>query len=137
MSRHLGVGRDETAGEPGTIGSITLESAECLAACDHAPVVTVDYEFYDEQSPDSALDLVQALQRGEAPPPTRGAPLTNFKETELQIAGFFPDLVAQVAGPSQTPPTLQGAVLAEDNGWRAPAMPSSTPALPPLPEKKP
>ena len=38
LSRHLGVAPDETAGVPGAPGSITLEHAECLAACDHAPV---------------------------------------------------------------------------------------------------
>jgi NADH-quinone oxidoreductase subunit E len=136
LSRHLGVGRDETAGEPGTPGSITLESAECLAACDHAPVVTVDYEYYDEQSPDSALDLVQGLRRGEKPHPTRGAALTDFRNTELQIAGFFPDLVEQVDAPTASPQTLQGNSLAEDNDWQAPAMPVMVPDLPPLPEKK-
>ena len=35
LSPALGVGHEETAGEPGTPGSITLEHAECLAACDH------------------------------------------------------------------------------------------------------
>ena len=136
LSRHLGVLPDETAGVPGASGSITLEHAECLAACDHAPVVTVDYEFYDEQSPDSALDLVQALQRGEAPPPTRGAPLTTFRNTELQIAGIFTDLANQVDGPSASIPTLRGSGIAEDNNWQAPAMPAEAPALPALPEKK-
>ena len=31
-------------------GMITLEHAECLAACDYAPVVTVNYEFFDNQT---------------------------------------------------------------------------------------
>ncbi len=116
--------------------AITLEHAECLAACDHAPVVTVNYEFYDEQSPDSALDLVQALQRGAKPDPTRGAPLTDFRDIELQIAGVYDDVVAGVDGPSATVPTLRGSTLAEQRHWQAPAMPDATPALPPLPEKK-
>src|SRR3954471_2790266 len=30
LSDHLGVGHEETAGEPGVVGSITLETAECL-----------------------------------------------------------------------------------------------------------
>lgn len=135
LSRHLGIAPDETSGTPGAPGSITLEHAECLAACDHAPVLTVDYEFYDEQSPDAALDLVQALQRGEKPAPTRGAPLTDFRDIELQIAGIYDDL-AGVDGPSATVPTLRGSTLAEQQHWQAPAMPDSTPALPPLPEKK-
>ncbi len=136
LTRHLGVAPDETAGTPGSPGSITLEHAECLAACDHAPVITVNYEFYDEQSPDSALDLVQALQRGEKPDPTRGAPLTDFRDTELQIAGVYTGLAAAVDGPSADAPTLRGSHLAEERQWQAPAMPDTPPALPPLPEKK-
>ncbi len=135
LTDHLGVGQNGTNGEPGTPGSITLESAECLAACDHAPVVTVNYEYYDEQSPDAALDLVQALQRGEKPDPTRGAPLSDFKSVELQIAGFFPDLLTEVEGPSASAQTLRGSHLAEENNWQAPVMPDSV-ALPPVPEKK-
>src|SRR5205823_8361045 len=40
-------GHDETFGEPGEIGSITLEHVECLAACDLGPVLQVNYEYYD------------------------------------------------------------------------------------------
>ncbi len=78
LSDHLGVGHEETAGEPGTVGSITLETAECLAACDHGPVLQVNYEYYDNQSPDSALDLVSALQAGRKPHPTQGGPAHRF-----------------------------------------------------------
>jgi NADH-quinone oxidoreductase subunit E len=61
LSADLGVHHDETAAD----GSITLEHAECLAACDYAPVVTVDYEFYDQQDVAAARELVAALRRGE------------------------------------------------------------------------
>src|SRR5215468_3032333 len=63
LSEELGVGHDETVPD----GSITLEHAECLAACDYAPVVTVNYEFFDNQSVDSASELVDALRQGERP----------------------------------------------------------------------
>src|ERR1700709_2811070 len=53
LAADLGVHHDETAAD----GSITLEHAECLAACDYAPVVTVDYEFYDQQDVDSPAAL--------------------------------------------------------------------------------
>src|ERR671920_323725 len=39
LREHLGVGNNETTPD----GTITLEHAECLAACDYAPVVTVNY----------------------------------------------------------------------------------------------
>ena len=68
LKEYLGVGHDETTPD----GTITLEHAECLAACDYAPVVTVNYEFYDNQQPESTLELVRALQEGRRPLPTRG-----------------------------------------------------------------
>ncbi|HET6499548.1 MAG TPA: NADH-quinone oxidoreductase subunit NuoE [Amycolatopsis sp.] len=130
---HLGVGHEETAGEPGEPGSITLEHAECLAACDLAPVLQVNYEYYDKQTPESAVELVDALRRGERPAPSRGAPLTDFREAEAQLAGFFPadeeTYRSQVDGPSQSVETLRGAALAEERGWTAPVM-----ADVPLPE---
>ena len=51
-------------------------------------MVTVDYEFYDQQDVDSARELVAALRRGEKPLPTRGAPLTDFQGISRQLAGF-------------------------------------------------
>ncbi len=135
LAGNLGVGHEETAGTPGAVGSITLETAECLAACDHGPVLQVNYEFYDNQTPDSALDLVLALQAGVKPAPTRGAPLTDFRTAELEIAGIMPDLVAEVAGPSASDLTLRGAILAQSSGQTAPAMPDHV-EFPPLPEKK-
>jgi NADH-quinone oxidoreductase subunit E len=135
----LGVGHEETAGRPGSPGSITLEHAECLAACDLAPVVQVNYEFYDNQTTDSAVALVEALQRGDRPAPTRGAPLTDWRNTELQLAGFFGEpqqLRDAVDGPSAAPETLAGIRLAEEKGWTAPAMPGNPPPLPAVADKK-
>ena len=129
------LGHEETAGEPGSTGSITLEHAECLAACDLAPVLQVNYEFFDRQSVDSAGELVDALRRGERPAPTRGAPLTDWRTVEAEIAGFYDDLPAASDGPSAAEQTLIGARLADDRGWLAPAMPDHT-ELPPVPEKK-
>lgn len=136
LSEKLGVGHEETAGEPGTTGSLTLEHAECLAACDLAPVLQVNYEFYDNQTVESAEALVEALQRGEKPAPTRGAPLTDLRTVELELAGIFPDLERSVEGPSAAIETLRGAQLAVDSGWGAPSMPDTPPAMPALPEKK-
>ncbi|ANZ37521.1 NADH-quinone oxidoreductase subunit E [Lentzea guizhouensis] len=135
LKSHLGVGHEETAGEPGTPGSITLEHAECLAACDLGPVLQVNYEFYDNQTSEKALELVKALQAGEKPHPTRGAPLTDFKQAELQLAGFFEGRDADLDGPSAAPETLAGAQIAQERGWDAPAMPSNA-EFPALPEKK-
>lgn len=139
LCKRLGVGHEETAGRPGSKGSITLEHAECLAACDLAPVLQVNYEFYDNQTPESAVALVDALRNGDRPAPTRGAPLTDWRSAELQLAGFFGErkqLRDAVDGPSAAPETLAGNRLAEEKGWQAPAMPDKPPPLPTLPDKK-
>jgi NADH-quinone oxidoreductase subunit E len=135
LQNRLGIGHEETAGEPGTRGSITLEHAECLAACDLAPVLQVNYEYYDNQTPQSAVELVDALRRGERPHPTRGAPLTDLRTVELELAGVFDDLERTVEGLSVADETLRGARLATERGWTAPAMPDQPPAFPDLPEK--
>src|SRR3954452_20436495 len=70
LVEHLGVGHDETTAD----GKITLEHAECLAACDYAPVVTVNYDFaVDNTTPQAAADLVDQLRDGRRPMPSRGA----------------------------------------------------------------
>ena len=138
LKKRLGVGHEQTAGRPGTKGSITLEHAECLAACDLAPVLQVNYEFYDNQTPRSAVELVDALRRGDRPAPTRGAPLTDWRTAELALAGFHgepEELRAAVDAPSASKETLAGNRLAEEKGWQAPPMPDEV-ALPPVPEKK-
>ncbi|WP_424190022.1 NAD(P)H-dependent oxidoreductase subunit E [Actinokineospora sp. G85] len=139
LGEHLGedgkkLGHNETAGEPGAPGSVTLEHAECLAACDLGPVIQVNYEYFDNQTVDSAVALVDALRAGEKPAPTRGAPLRDFRTAELELAGFWPedeaDYRASVDGPSAAVETLRGAKLAEDRGWTA----KPYPAQAPLPE---
>ncbi len=121
LSELLGVGMNETAGTPGSDGSITLEHAECLAACDYAPVVTVNYEFFDNQTTESATDLVGQLRSGRRPMPSRGAPLCSFKEISRQIAGFV-DVrdEARTAGGTGTP-TEAGVKLAQSRGMQAPS----------------
>ncbi|HWR47177.1 MAG TPA: NADH-quinone oxidoreductase subunit NuoE [Pseudonocardiaceae bacterium] len=139
LCKRLGIGHEETVGRPGSKGSITLEHAECLAACDLAPVLQVNYEFYDNQTPESAVELVGALRRGDRPAPTRGAPLTDWRSAELQLAGFFGEpqqLRDAVDAPSAAPETLAGNRLAEENGWQAPTMPDKPPPLPTVPDKK-
>jgi NADH-quinone oxidoreductase subunit E len=84
LSRRLGVGHDETTAD----GTITLEHAECLAACDYAPVMTINYEFFDNATPESAEELIDALHRGERPGPARGAQVCSFREISHQLAGF-------------------------------------------------
>ena len=120
LSDTLGVGMNETTKD----GSITLEHAECLAACDYAPVVTVNYEFFDNQSVESATELVAGLRKGERPLPTRGAPLCTFKEISRQIAGFVDERPAAYEAVSAGAPTVVGLRLAQERGEHAEAYPS-------------
>jgi NADH-quinone oxidoreductase subunit E len=84
LKQHLGVGNNETTED----GKVTLEHIECNAACDYAPVVMVNWEFFDNQTPESARQLVDDLIAGREVAPTRGAPLCTFKETARILAGF-------------------------------------------------
>ena len=68
LKEHLGIGNDETT----TDGSVTLQHIECNAACDYAPVVMVNWEFFDNQTPESARKLVDGLRSGQLPAPSRG-----------------------------------------------------------------
>ncbi len=115
LSRHLGVGHDEATAD----GTITFEHAECLAACDYAPVMTVNYEFYDHVDPASARGLVDALGNGERPAPTRGAPLCTFAEISRELAGLPPARADAVAGPAAGVPSLAGLLIAERDSRQA------------------
>jgi NADH-quinone oxidoreductase subunit E len=117
LSERLGVGMNETTDD----GRITLEHAECLAACDYAPVVTVNYEFFDNQTTQSATVLVDALRGGVRPEPTRGAPLCSFKQIERQIAGFFDERPEALEAEATGRPTEAGVKLAVRRGESAPA----------------
>ncbi len=99
LAETLGVGHDETTGD----GRITLEHAECLAACDYAPVMTVNYEFFDNVTPGSALELVAALQRGQRPRPSRGAPLVSFRSISRQLAGLIDEATLRQTAESTDP----------------------------------
>ena len=51
---------------PPTDGKITLEHIECNAACDYAPVVMVNWEFFDNQTPQSAARAGRRPARRQA-----------------------------------------------------------------------
>jgi len=84
LKEHLGVDDEETTAD----GTVTLCPVECNAACDYAPVVMVNWEFFDYQSPQSARELVDALRDGRPIHPTRGQPLRRFRDAQRQLAGF-------------------------------------------------
>ena len=106
VSGHLGIGHDEVTED----GAVSLERVECNAACDYAPVVMVNWEFMDSQTPDSTVDLVDRLRAGEEVQATRGARLCTFKEAERVIAGFSDGRVGE--GPPAGEASLRGLNIA-------------------------
>jgi NADH-quinone oxidoreductase subunit E len=119
LKEHLGIGHNETTED----GRISLEHIECNAACDYAPVMMVNWEFYDDQTPSSAVELVDACRAGTPPPPTRGpSRLCTFKENSRVLAGFPDGLAAE--GVQAGPPTLLGLELAKARGDVAPEYPA-------------
>jgi NADH-quinone oxidoreductase subunit E len=123
LKDHLDVGNDETTPHEDGRRSITLEHVECNAACDYAPVVMVNWEFFDNQTPSSARDLVDGLRAGDPPVPTRGAALCTFRETARTLAGL-PDSRGQ--GTEVGAATLAGLRIAEEHGMTAPDIPPPT-----------
>ncbi len=43
---------------------VTVEEVECLAACDGAPALQVNYEFHERVSPGSAVEIVEGYRSG-------------------------------------------------------------------------
>jgi NADH-quinone oxidoreductase subunit E len=111
---------DVHAGETTPDGKVTLEHVECNAACDYAPVVMVNWEFFDNQTPSSARELVDELRNGGSVTPTRGAPLCTFRETARILAGF-PDTRPGANDGVPGAATLAGLRIAHELGMTAPA----------------
>jgi NADH-quinone oxidoreductase subunit E len=121
VKEQLGVGNNETTAD----GTVSLEHIECNAACDYAPVVMVNWEFYDDQTPQSARDLVDALGAGTPPPPTRGPrSLPTFKEVSRVLAGFNDGRGAE--GVAAGPASLVGLEIAKERGDAAPSYPAAS-----------
>jgi NADH-quinone oxidoreductase subunit E len=115
LEYHLGVHAGETTAD----GLVTLEHIECNAACDYAPVVMVNWEFFDNQTPSSARGLVDDLRSGAAVTPTRGAPLCTFRQTARILAGF-PDERSDANDGAPGAATLAGLEVAHERGMTAP-----------------
>jgi NADH-quinone oxidoreductase subunit E len=121
LQDHLGIGNDETTAD----GMVTLEHLECNAACDYAPVTMVNWEFFDNTTPQSACDVVDALRSGEHVTSTRGAQVCTWRQAERVLAGF-PDNRAD-EGPGAGSPSLVGLRVAKERGWSAPSVPTEAP----------
>lgn len=95
----LGLGEDETTDD----GLLTLHEEECLAACDAAPVVTVNYANFDRVTPDGIVDLISALREGVRPTPARGELPGDFRAASRILAGLDGEQATEPE-PSSTQP---------------------------------
>jgi NADH-quinone oxidoreductase subunit E len=112
LADHLGVGTDE----PTADGKVSYEHVECNAACDYAPVVMVNWEFFDNMTPGTTRQLVDRLRAGAEVSPRRGAPrLVTWKQASEILAGYPDDQAA--GGQTAAGPTLAGLRVAKDQGW--------------------
>jgi NADH-quinone oxidoreductase subunit E len=92
-------------------GRVSLEHVECNAACDYAPVVMVNWEFFDNQTPGSVRTLVDDLRAGRPVTPTRGADsVCTWRQAERVLAGFYDGRADE--GDAAGPATLEGLRLA-------------------------
>ena len=109
LKDHLGVENDGVTAD----GKVSLEHIECNAACDYAPVVMANWEFYDNQNVESAKDLVDSMRKGAPKPPTRGPnSLVTWKEASAVLAGLNDGKANE--GLQAGEPTLLGLKLSKE-----------------------
>jgi NADH-quinone oxidoreductase subunit E len=103
VKEHLGIENDGVTSD----GKVSVEHIECNAACDYAPVVMVNWEFYDNQTVQSVKDLVDGARNGNPSAPTRGPKtLRTWKQNSAVLAGISDGLANE--GVQAGEPTLLG-----------------------------
>jgi len=109
LKDHLGVENDGVTAD----GKVSLEHIECNAACDYAPVVMANWEFYDNQNVEAAKELVDSMRKGSPKPPTRGPnSLVTWKEASAVLAGINDGKANE--GVQAGEPTLLGLKLSKE-----------------------
>jgi NADH-quinone oxidoreductase subunit E len=94
VSERAGVGHDEVSAD----GLFDLERIECQAACTHAPVMTVDWEFFDQITPSEAVDVLDRLAAQEPVASTRGPIVRGYRAAERTISGIDDDGLSAEGG---------------------------------------
>jgi NADH-quinone oxidoreductase subunit E len=70
------------------IDGVSVEEVECLAACDAAPVVQVNYCNYDGVSEERCAELLERLRADDPPEPSRGPAPEPHDRTARTLAGM-------------------------------------------------
>jgi NADH-quinone oxidoreductase subunit E len=84
----------------------------------------VNWEFFDNQTPQSARQVVDDLRAGTPVSPTRGAAsVCTFKQMARVLAGFPDGRADEGVGAGEA--SLVGLRLAKERGWSAPSSEAS------------
>jgi NADH-quinone oxidoreductase subunit E len=82
LEERLGIAAGGTSDD----GKFSLESAECLATCDGAPSLQINYEDFYDLSPEIAVSLVDKIEQGEAIRSVRNQTVKGSKDVSREIA---------------------------------------------------
>jgi len=67
IETHLGIQDGETTKD----GYFTLREVECLGACVNAPMVQLNDDFYEQLTPKTTIELLEACKKDQPPPLTK------------------------------------------------------------------
>jgi NADH-quinone oxidoreductase subunit E len=116
VSERLGIDHDEVTAD----GKFSLERIECQAACTHAPAMTVNWEFMDLVTPESAVNTIDKLANGESVESTRGPVVGTWRDTARVLAGFDDGKTDEGVAADEL--MLAGLKRAKELGMTAPSM---------------
>jgi NADH-quinone oxidoreductase subunit E len=68
-------------------GLFTLEEEECLAACDKAPVLAVNYVYYDKVTEERLEQMIASIRGGNVPEAARGGVPGELRKISRILAG--------------------------------------------------
>ena len=66
VERKLEIGHKEVTKD----GIFSLEEVECIGACTGAPAMQVNYDFYENLTPETLDQIIDGLDHGQKPAPT-------------------------------------------------------------------
>lgn len=101
LLKHLGVARNEVTPD----GLFSVGEMECMGSCVNAPMIAIadyskapedySYNYYEDLTPESVVDIVETLRRGETPKLGTQHP----ERTNASPAGKFTSLLSDPKPP--------------------------------------
>ncbi|RKP39833.1 thioredoxin-like [2Fe-2S] ferredoxin-domain-containing protein, partial [Dimargaris cristalligena] len=91
VEKHLGIKVGETTPDK----MFTLVEVECAGACVNAPVIAVNDDYYEDLTPETAVQLIESIKKGS---PLKPGPLTE-KRQNCDPAGGLTSLTSKPPGP--------------------------------------